>query len=393
MLFAFDGTWNSAKSNDTKRHTNVWRFYAAYHANTASTWDYYLAGVGTRLGAIGKVIGGAFGAGVWTRLDEAYDHLCDAWAAGERIIDVVGFSRGAAIALDFCNLVQDRKIRKRGSEVVVEPQPRIRFLGLWDTVGAFGLACVAGPGANLLHRLCLPHENLEYAFHALALDERRPSFLPTRLPGAYEVWFRGVHSDVGGGNGNIGLNDIALKWMFSKAVAAGLPITSDDIAALAPDPRTRPKLQKLRLDIRLLGSAERCHYTVAAVSGCKTPPATCRVETPADEQVARPVGADPVTFLSQREYGYYLALMRHAEATAEHLDVPLEPVREALATLVQGRIVLVTNDDEFARASEAMVRLVAEMVRRQKEHKFATLNEFFLTEALFRLAPIYPFTD
>ena len=73
----------------------------------------------------------------------------------------------------------------------------------------------------------------------MALDERRPSFLPTRLPGAHEVWFRGVHSDVGGGNTNRGLNDIALKWMLSKAKGASLPIADEDILALQPDPTRR----------------------------------------------------------------------------------------------------------------------------------------------------------
>ena len=56
------------------------------------------------------------------------------------------------------------------------------------------------------------------------------------------MWFRGVHSDVGGGNGNRGLNDITLKWMMSKARAAGLPISDTDIDALEPDPHALPNL-------------------------------------------------------------------------------------------------------------------------------------------------------
>jgi hypothetical protein len=393
VIFAFDGTWNTAKNNDTKRHTNVWRFYSAYQARNKSKWDFYWPGVGTRLGTLGRVIGGAFGAGGWTRLDEAYDRLCAAWQDGERDIDVVGFSRGAAIALDFCNIVQERKIREPRTETIAEAQPRIRFLGLWDAVAAFGPACLGNPALNLLHRLRLPRESLQYAFHALALDERRPSFLPTRLPGAYEVWFRGVHSDVGGGNGNTGLNDITLKWMFSKGMAAGLPIAAPDIASLTPDPGTFPKLQKLPLNIRLVGSLDRLHYSVGPTPDCKVPPASCRVETPADEQTARPLGAEPMTFLSEREYGYFLALMANADAAARQLEVNLDPVREALATLVQGRITLVTNDDEFERAAAAVARLVLEMVRSQREKKFAVLNEFFLTEALFRLSPLFPLTD
>jgi hypothetical protein len=63
-----------------------------------------------------------------------------------------------------------------------------------------------------------------HAFRALALDERRSNFVPTSLDGAYEVWFRGVHSDVGGGNTNLGLNNITLRWMARKALFAGVPV-------------------------------------------------------------------------------------------------------------------------------------------------------------------------
>src|SRR5207248_8955640 len=90
------------------------------------------------------------------------------------------------------------------------------FSGVWDVVAAFGLANLGNTALNVGHHLSLPKANLQYCFHAMALDERRLPFLPTRLSGACEVWFRGVHSDVGGGNGNRGLNDIALKWMMSK---------------------------------------------------------------------------------------------------------------------------------------------------------------------------------
>ena len=114
----------------------------------------------------------------------------------------------------------------------------------------------------------------------MALDERRPSFLQTRLFGANEVWFRGVHSDIGGGNKNPGLNDITLKWMFSKAKAAGLPITDADIAALQPDPATPPKpVLKLPLAIRLISAVDRVHYTVSPLDGATNPPTTCLVES------------------------------------------------------------------------------------------------------------------
>jgi uncharacterized protein (DUF2235 family) len=236
-LYAFDGTWNSAKDGDDPHYTNtnVVRFHAAYHRHSATN-DFYVAGVGTRFGAPGRIIGGVFGLGELPRINEAYDHLCAAWAAGDHVIDIVGFSRGAATTLDFCHCIQDRAIRRPGSDVVVEPQPRIRFLGVWDVVAAFGLANLGAIDLNIGHHLSLPKASLQYCFHAMALDERRPSFLQTRLQAACEVWFRGVHSDIGGGNSNQGLNDLTLRWMMNKARSAGLPIAAADIASLRGDP-------------------------------------------------------------------------------------------------------------------------------------------------------------
>ena len=156
---------------------------------------------------------------------------------------------------------------------MVEPNPKIRFLGVWDVVAAFGLANLGNTGLNIGHHLSVPKSNLQYCFHALAIDERRLPFLPTRLHGACEVWFRGVHSDVGGGNTNRGLNDIGLRWMMSKARAAGLPITAADIAALQPNPATLPRPdKKLPLKMRVVSAVDRRHYTISPLADWETPP-------------------------------------------------------------------------------------------------------------------------
>jgi hypothetical protein len=394
-LYAFDGTWNSVKDNEDPHYenTNVVRFFTAYDKNS-QTKNYYLAGVGTRFDAIGHVLGGLFGLGELPRLDEAYEHLCQRWAAGDRTIDIVGFSRGAATTLDFCHIIQERKIRQPGGDTVVESNPTIRFLGVWDVVAAFGLANLGMTDWNIGHHLSLPKANLQYAFHALALDERRPSFLPTRLNGACEVWFRGVHSDIGGGNGNRGLNDITLKWMMSKARAAGLPIAEGDIAALQPDPGAPPHpAVELPLDVRIVGLLDRRHYTVSAVGGCRTPPGTCVVETRDDEQKAVPLGADALTVLSPDALRRVTSLVGTAETAARELAFPLAGVRQALFTLIEGRIPLVTTDDQLAMAQDGVAKLVSEMVRDAQSHNFHSLNEFFLTEALFNLGALFPFSD
>jgi hypothetical protein len=392
-LYAFDGTWNKAKDNEDKdlTNTNVFRFYQAYkkHSNTD---DFYLAGVGTRLKVIGRIFGGVFGLGELPRINEAYDHLCTRWAAGDHIIDIVGFSRGAATTLDFCHRIQEDGIRRPGSDDVVEPNPRIRFLGVWDIVAAFGLANLGAIDLNIGHHLSLPASMVKYCYHAMAIDERRPSFLQTRLNGANEVWFRGVHSDVGGGNKNRGLNDIALKWMMNKGKAAGLPIKDDDISALAPNPAALPHPDhKLPLNVRVISAVDRVHATIARLDEWTNPPDTCPVETPADEQTAVEVGVIEVLPPAMRRY--VAVLWETAVAAAEQLDFPIEGATDALLTLFQGRCVLIGNENQLTDARNATVKLVATMVQGAQAHSFHNLTEFFLTEALFQLRPLYPFTD
>ena len=393
-LYAFDGTWNSAKDGEDRQYqnSNVVRFYRAYEKHSISA-DFYVAGVGTRFDLVGKIAGGVFGLGELARIDEAYDHLCGRWADGDRIIDIVGFSRGAATTLDFCHRIQTDGIRRPGSDQVVEQHPVIRFLGVWDVVAAFGIANLGNTELNIGHHLSLPASGLSYCFHAMALDERRLSFLPTRLQGACEVWFRGVHSDIGGGNGNRGLNDITLKWMMSKARAAGLPITESDINELQPDPNAAPRLDpRLPLKIRLISALDRRHYSVLPSVKGTNPPATCPVETPEDEKIATPLGAK-VEVLSPDAVGRIAALWATAERAADDLDFKIDGARDALLTLFEGRIPLVTNDAELQIARRAVTRLVAAMVDGAQRRNFHVMNEFFLTEALFRLRPLYPFAD
>lgn len=287
-LYAFNGTWNSAKTDDvgteddeTLENTNVVRFRDAY----AGGHGYYCNGVGTRIGFFGKVFGGAFGVGGLQRLDEAMTRLETRMAAGDREIDIVGFSRGAALALAFANRAATR-----------DPGVRIRFLALFDVVGSFGIPIDLGPikfqEYNLGYKLDLPR-SVEYCFHAMALDERRQAFRVTRVKGAYEVWFRGAHSDVGGGNGNIGLNNVALCWMLRKAVACGLPIRQqailDAAAACRPSASVKWPSDLFKNTFRPVAPGDRVHHTVAIPCGNKEyqdPPASCLREAVEIESLA-----------------------------------------------------------------------------------------------------------
>lgn len=231
-LYAFDGTWNSDEVDDVQ-DTNVVRFKELYMGNTPE----YMEGVGTRFGAVGKVLGGIFGLGGQTRIDEMYDELCENWK-NDKVIDIIGFSRGAALAVHFAN-----RIGKEG--IILDDGTRedvkIRFLGLWDIVGSFGLAIdtiIDFQEINLGWEIDTVHNCVEHCYHAMALDERRESFNVTRLDpekkysNISEVWFHGVHSDIGGGNENILRSNITLQWMLEKAKACGLPL--DEIKAKNP---------------------------------------------------------------------------------------------------------------------------------------------------------------
>jgi hypothetical protein len=129
-VYAFDGTWNEAKDGDDPAYTNtnVFRFYDAYKRHSKRPdLDFYVPGVGTRFKAIGRALGGVFGLGELPRINEAYEALCKAWDQGERDIDIVGFSRGAATTLDFWHCIQERGIRRPGSDDVVDPHRRFGF--------------------------------------------------------------------------------------------------------------------------------------------------------------------------------------------------------------------------------------------------------------------------
>jgi uncharacterized protein (DUF2235 family) len=224
MLYAFDGTWNEDKPGG-ENDTNVFKFAEAYGDGDGA---FYLPGVGTRFGIAGEVAGGITGAGGRTRVKEALRTLADRISQGDRVVDVVGFSRGSALALHFCNAVQDS-----------HPALEIRFLGLWDCVPSFGAPSIDW---NIGWDLDLP-DNVRKCYHALALDERRHTFHLHRLSASvessgqegrlFEVWFRGVHSDVGGGNDNHGLSSITLNWMFKKALSCQLPMAAAKIAGNA----------------------------------------------------------------------------------------------------------------------------------------------------------------
>jgi uncharacterized protein (DUF2235 family) len=299
-LYAFDGTWNEEKdAGEYGVNTNVVEFARAYAGPRAVVQtaqepggptvrdDFYVSGVGTRHGILGKVFGGALGFGGRERIAEAKATVARNFAAGDETIDIVGFSRGAALALHFANTLGGKSFTNSRGETVT---PSVRFLGLWDVVAAFGIPIDLGPlhfqRMNLGYKLKLG-DHVQHCYHAAALDERREAFRVTRVDNGYQVWFRGCHSDVGGGNGNAALSNIALAWMLRKAAAVGLPVDATLAERLAVDAASavRPaRLGRVR-GFRELSERDRVHHTAGrrGVPECQDAPEGCPIESPTDE--------------------------------------------------------------------------------------------------------------
>ena len=143
----------------------------------------------------------------------------------------------------------DKQNWDEGLTFIIRSAVPIEFLGCWDTVGALGVPNDLSL-LNLLddsdrwrfHDTSLG-DKVERARHALALDEMRASFTPTmwdELEGGSEerlkqMWFAGVHSDVGGGNAASGLADHSLKWMIDEAKDAGLAFQQKLTDQVEPD--------------------------------------------------------------------------------------------------------------------------------------------------------------
>jgi len=275
-LYAFDGTWNDEK--DAGRYdlnTNVVRFKDLYTGQ-----KFFYKGVGTKHGTLGKIVGGAFGVGGQDRIEDAKKDVARQFAAGDRDIDIVGFSRGAALAVHFANVIGDGVTVNGKKET-----PQIRFLGVFDIVAAFGIPIDIGLNfnrINLGYRLGLA-KAVKHCYHALAIDESRKAFRPTRVREGCEVWFRGVHSDVGGGNNNHALNDISLRWMLRKALATGLPMATDCVGTGCGraniDGKIGENFDKVLSRPREPKSDDRFHYTVAIRSKHVNPPDPCTRET------------------------------------------------------------------------------------------------------------------
>jgi hypothetical protein len=187
------------------------------------------AEVGSSLPFAGDVVGKATGLGGQERLVIAYrwaQAWCQSMGDGQaKVIDVYGFSRGAAMARTFVNLVIVGLKREF-------PNVSVRFLGVFDTVGSFGRG---GDDVDVGQNMCIRAGDAAHVRHYTARHEIRENFPLTALGGDRE--YAGAHSDVGGGYGpnedgtTNHLSFVPLTDMYQSSVDSGVEMTALQIPA------------------------------------------------------------------------------------------------------------------------------------------------------------------
>lgn len=242
LVIGFDGTWNEPQQTTEGKPapTNVTKFLRAMKSLNGRQVKCYEKGVGTR--AWEALPGGVYGYGLDKRVNSGYRFLCNRlrdkkWKDRQQRIFIIGFSRGSYTARRLAGLVafsgipKDPADTELGWEVYLQRDLTtarslkrdgrffnigIEMVGVWDTVKSTN-----DPDYNDM----LLSKNVVAGYHAMAIDERRKFFPVLRWKSdarALQVWFAGVHSDVGGGYLNPGLSDTALNWMIYRALSHGL---------------------------------------------------------------------------------------------------------------------------------------------------------------------------
>lgn len=257
LIVCCDGTANDPDQMDRDRiaPTNVVKLSRALKQASDGGEEqlvYYDQGVGTGWWAK-KAVEGLSGAGISQNIKEAYRFLASKYNQGDEIY-CFGFSRGAFTVRSLCGFIHtcgllNLKGEEEDGDLLVDKiydlyrstRPdedkeeirncykkdchtgpvKIKFLGVWDTVGALGI-----PIGNISfewnkhHNISNFKETVENAYHAVALDEFRRAFKPDLLDPSnventlVQKWFSGSHSNIGGGYADEGLSDITLKRMI-----------------------------------------------------------------------------------------------------------------------------------------------------------------------------------
>ena len=278
IVICADGTWNDPEDEHPTNVLRVARAVSPQDKGGVQQVVFYDWGVGSYHA---RIRGGVWGIGLQKNIQDCYRFIVQNYDEEDELF-LFGFSRGAytvrALAgfLNKCGILgRDRAddipeafkyYKCQGSKPEseeartwrkchgVKARSRVRFLGVWDTVGSRGIPTrVLGfvEEEDIFYDAKLGSV-VQVARHAVAIDEKRADFRPTLWkekpdeeavpkanekanpkPDVKQVWFAGVHSDVGGGgrpkNGEKTerskyLSDVALAWMADEAKAEGLAL-------------------------------------------------------------------------------------------------------------------------------------------------------------------------
>ncbi len=258
LLVFMDGTWNDENGigNDGIT-TNIYKLFRALDGSLESSSiphvithekqvALYYRGIGNDddNNMVGSWFKGAFGGSEKRIRDSAYCGIVEHYRKGDTI-SIFGFSRGAATArmlaadLHKEGIVASIKVHtedeenkstgiletvykkysKKSNEKLLNID--VSFLGIFDTVGAFGIPVDLGFGfqkLNLFKDLDVA-PNVKKVVHCVSIDESRDPFIPTLCNKAShvdEVWFAGVHADLGGGYRHNHLSRIPMAYMVNQ---------------------------------------------------------------------------------------------------------------------------------------------------------------------------------
>ena len=249
-MFCADGTWDTPECA-----TNVFGLFNGISISSDQI-AFYDTGVGSDGTPLEQLNGGAFGEGIFQKIRDGYTKIAHAYDQDDDIY-IFGFSRGAYTARSLAGiiavcglptgsfdaaLVNDafQAYRNKDQRAAFQAKypsiynAKIKMVGVWDTVGSLGIPAIfGGVEADYAFLDTNLHPDVLNAHQALAIDEHRQEFPPTlwtppnpAVPGQTleQVWFSGVHCDVGGGNSDMGLANITLSWMINHAKNLGLQL-------------------------------------------------------------------------------------------------------------------------------------------------------------------------
>jgi uncharacterized protein (DUF2235 family) len=247
IVVCFDGTGNTFTGNPS----NVVKLFMMLRQDSTQA-AYYHPGIGTLPFASRwtNLLGAGLGRGIYLSVADAYTYLVKNYESGDKVF-LFGFSRGAYTVRVVASKTAPATGRLSSITSLISEPCDPWFVGVWDTV-----ASLEWPWEIQAVPFLVYNPSIRIARQAISIDERRAKFRPVLwlLPrpsdaasssDLRQVWFPGVHSDVGGGypEEQSGLSKVALQWLVNEAEAAGLCINRarrDDIFGLTSSSWVKP---------------------------------------------------------------------------------------------------------------------------------------------------------